>query len=298
MPATTREHELSRTSFGFRSSDGTDVAAYRWSPVGATRGILQITHGLGEHALRYGALAAELTAAGFAVVAQDHRGHGASSSPESYGQLGPVGWPGLIADIGMLSQRARNVDPDVPLVLLGHSMGSFAAQQYALDSSAEISALALTGTAALDIVEPAANFDEPFDLDVFNAPFAPSRTDFDYLSRDDEVVDSFIADPRCGFSLDGETTRQVYVGARGMADTARLARMRADLPVYIAVGEKDSVHGELALLSPLVERYRTQLTDVELHVYPGARHEVFNEVNREEVVAGFLAWLDRVAPAD
>ena len=89
----------------------------------------------------------------------------------------------------------------------------------------------------------------------------------------------------------------MFVGARPIADPARMAAMRPDLPLYIAVGEHDPVHGQLALLNPLVERYTAQLDDVSVHVYPQARHEVFNEINREEVIADLLEWLDRIVPA-
>jgi alpha-beta hydrolase superfamily lysophospholipase len=108
---------------------GDNITTYRWEPTGPARGIVQISHGMGEHALRYGPLAADLTGAGYAVYAQDHRGHGASATAETYGQLGPGGWEGLVADIDVVRQRALADHPGAPWVLLGHSMGSFAVQQ-------------------------------------------------------------------------------------------------------------------------------------------------------------------------
>lgn len=282
----------------FPSSDGTEIVAYRWSPEGAVRGVVQLTHGMGEHALRYEPLADALTAVGFLVLAQDHRGHGATAGdPANYGRLGPAGWEGLVADISLLAGKAREFAPGVPLVLLGHSMGSFAAQQFVLDHSNEIDALALTGTAAPDALENGLDLDQPMDLAMFNAPFAPARTDFDWLSRDEHQVDLYVADPACGFGLEQVAAKQMFVSARPIADPKRVAAMRAELPVYMAVGDHDPVNARLALLMPLIERYTSHLPDVTVHVYEQARHEVFNETNRDEVVADLLAWLARVVPA-
>jgi alpha-beta hydrolase superfamily lysophospholipase len=174
-------------------------------------------------------------------------------------------------------------------------MGSYAVQQYLLDHSADVDGVVLTGTAAIDLLEPALDLDQPLDLAVFNAPFQPARTDFDWLSRDEAVVDAYIADPASGFGIDVESAKAMFLGARRLADPAQVAAMRSDLPVYIAVGEADPVNGGLALLTPLTDRYQAAgLTDVTVRVYPGARHEILNETNRDEVIAELNSWLDRV----
>jgi alpha-beta hydrolase superfamily lysophospholipase len=271
------------------------LTAYRRDPARTPRGIVQLTHGMGEHLLRYEPLAGALTQAGFVVIGQDHRGHGASAQGE-WGALGEGGWDELVRDIGRVSELAKADSPDLPLVLLGHSMGSFAAQQYVLDHSGELAGLVLTGTAVLDLLEPALDLDQPMDLSAFNAPFE-HRTGYEWLSRDAAQVDAYVADERCGFGLSDVDGRQMFASARQLADPDRLAGLRDDLPVWIAVGEHDPVNGQLGLVNPLVQRLQDAgLTDVTLTVYPGARHEVFNETNRDEVVADLLAWLDRVVP--
>jgi alpha-beta hydrolase superfamily lysophospholipase len=286
---------MSPTSFSYPSADGTAIAAYRWDPADEPKAAVQITHGMGEHAQRYDHVADALTDAGYVVYAQDHRGHGATADPDALGDLGEGSWPGLVDDIGLLSARIVQEYPGLPLILLGHSMGSFAVQQYLLDRSDDVDAAVLTGTAVIDLLEPALDLDQPLDLSVFNAPFAPARTDFDWLSRDSEMVDAYVADPFCGFGIDAASGKAMFIGARRLADPGQVAGIRADLPVYIAVGELDPVNGGLTLLTPLTERLEAAgLSDVTVRTYPDARHEILNETNRAQVISELMTWLDRV----
>jgi alpha-beta hydrolase superfamily lysophospholipase len=286
---------MSSSTFSYTSADGTPIAAYRWDPAGQPRAAVQVTHGMGEHARRYEHVARALNEAGFVVYAQDHRGHGASIGDGEAGDLGQGSWPGLVDDIGLLSARIRAEHPGRPLILLGHSMGSFAVQQYLFDHSADADGVVLTGTAAMDLLEPALDLDQPIDLSAFNAPFQPARTDYDWLTRDEAIVDAYVADPRCGFGIDTSSARAMFAGARRGADPAQVAAIRPSLPVYIAVGEADPVNAGLALLTPLTERYQAAgLTDVTVRTYPAARHEILNETNRAEVIAELTSWLDRV----
>src|SRR2546429_681994 len=155
----------------------------------------QLTHGMGEHARRYEHVARALNEAGFVVYAQDHRGHGASIGAGEAGDLGQGGWPGLVGDVGLLSARIRAGHPGLPLILLGHSMGSFAVQQYLFDHSGDVDAVVLTGTAAIDLLEGALDLDQPMDLTAFNAPSQPARTDYNRRSPGKANRDAFGSDP-------------------------------------------------------------------------------------------------------
>ena len=276
----------------FPGSGGLTIAAYRWDPQGPPRAIAQIVHGVGEHALRYTPLAESLTARGFVVYGHDHRGHGATLlEGQEPGAIGADGWTELVADVGRMGQSARVANPGLKLVLIAHSLGSFATQQFLPDHSADVDAVALSGTAALDLLP--LNLDAPVDLSMFNAGIPSPRTEFDWISRDEAQVDAYLADPLCGFGLDISGMKGMVGGAVSVAADERVAAIRPDLPLYIAVGDKDPVNGELVLVNALVQRYeKAGLTDITLRVWEGARHEIFNEINRDEVVADLLAWID------
>ena len=137
---------------------------------------------------------------------------------------------------------------------------------------------------------------DDLELSAFNAAFYPARTDFDWLSRDESMVDAYIADPLCGFGLDTASLKDMFTGARRVADPAQVARIPRDLPLYVAVGSRDPVNARLTLLWALVDRYRAAgLEDVIVRVYDEARHEILNEVNRAEVIDDLLQWLQRVS---
>jgi alpha-beta hydrolase superfamily lysophospholipase len=278
------------------ASDGEDIALFRWTGDAAPKAIVQIAHGMGEHAARYRRLAEALTTAGYVVYANDHRGHGRTAgSAERQGDLGASGWGGLVSDIGALGELARREHPAVPLVVLGHSMGSFAVQEYLLDRSADVDAVVLSGTSALDVIAPLVDPTKEVDLSAFNAAFDPARTDYDWLSRDTDEVDRYIADPACGFGLDPKATASMLDGLAPTSDPDRLRAIRSDLPIYLLSGSADPLAGGGELIELVASRYRQAgVKDVTVALYPEARHEVFNETNRDEITADLVAWLDRV----
>jgi len=287
---------VEETTFAFVTPDGVEVAGWRWDADRPPRAVVQIAHGLGEHALRYRPVAEELVAHGYVVYANDHRGHGRTAGgPERYGQLGPAGWAGLVDDLATVTATARRDHPGLPLVLVGHSMGSMALQGYLLDRSADIDAAVLSGTTAVDVVAALIDTSQPADLTMFNAAFEPARTPFDWLSRDPAQVDAYVADPACGFGLEVSANAEMLGAGTELSDPARLAAIRATLPIYLFSGEADPLAGGGALVEMVADRYRAAgVKDVTVKIYPGARHETLNETNRDEVVADLLAWLDRV----
>jgi alpha-beta hydrolase superfamily lysophospholipase len=284
------ERELSLTA-----ADGTALVGYHWSGDTEPRAIVQIAHGMGEHAGRYRRLAEALVDAGHVVVAVDHRGHGRTAgSPDHHGDLGHGGWPALVDDLGVVGDAARAEHPGLPLFVVGHSMGSFALQQYLLDNSDRLDGAALSGTSAVDIIGAAIDPDAEVDLSAFNAPFEPARTEYDWLSRDDAEVDAYLADPDCGFGLNAPGAASMLGTAARFGDPEALAAIRSDLPILVFSGDADPLAGGGELIQLVASRYRDAgIADVEVILYPGARHEIFNETNRDEVTADLLAWLDR-----
>ncbi|UJR18014.1 hypothetical protein I4U23_004915 [Adineta vaga] len=281
-------------TFEYRSADDTLITTYCWNTNERPRAVMQLTHGMGEHALRYGEFARALNAKGIVVYAQDQRGHGATGKlTNNLGRLGHDGWKMLINDIHLLVKYVRSKNPDIPLILLGHSMGSFAIQQYLLDHSMEIDAVILTGTVAIDLLESGFDLDQPFKLDALNTPFQPARTNFDWLTRDESIVDAYINDPQCGFGLDIESIKGMFSGGRRLVDTTTVQQIRNDLPIYISVGESDPIHHQLAGVRILVDRLQTAgLINITLKTYPDARHEVLNETNRCDIVNDLLSWIE------
>jgi alpha-beta hydrolase superfamily lysophospholipase len=287
---------MNETELTLTAADGTKVAGYCWRGVDAPKAIVQIAHGMGEHAARYRRVAEALTKAGYVVYAHDHRGHGKTAgSPERFGDLGAGGWRALVADLGALSELARRDHPGLPLALFGHSMGSFALQQYLLDHSDDLDAAVLSGTSAVDVIAGLIDPTQEADLAVFNAGFEPARTESDWLSRDEAEVDKYIADPMCGFGLNGPSVATMVDGSAALADVEHLRAIRSELPILLMSGDADPLAGGGALVEMVASRYREAgSVDVTVILYPGARHEILNETNRDEVTADLLGWLERV----
>ena len=276
--------------------DGLTITTWTWDDVpGQPRGVVQLVHGLAEHGPRYGRLAGALNAAGFLVTATDNRGHGASVSAEvPLGSFGAAGVAGFLGDIVAAGEQLAGEHPALPLFILGHSLGSMGTQSVLLDHSTRYSGAVLSGSTTLDgllAVVQALPADQP-GLAAFNAGFEP-RTGFEWLSRDAAEVDAYVADPLCGFPTEDATMAGVLGTAGRTSDPEQLARIRPDLPVLVMSGDLDPVGGPSGgNVTALAERYRDAgLTDVTSKLYPQARHEVFNETNRDEVTADLVGWL-------
>lgn len=276
------------------ASDATPIVTYAWSPPAPPRAVVQISHGVAEHAMRYERLAEALTAVGYAVYAHDHRGHGHSIGRRiELGSFGAPGWDGLVADLVQVSGSIAAAHPELPLILIGHSMGSFALQQAILDHSALYAAVVLSGSTSLDLMAAAlAAADPDAGLAPLNAGFE-HRTGYEWLSRDEAEVDAYVADPLSGYDLPAETMPQLFGSSARLADPTALAGIRPDLPMLIASGDADPLAGGGQLIETLAQRYRDAgVVDVTVRLFPGARHEIFNETNRDEVTGFVIDWLD------
>jgi alpha-beta hydrolase superfamily lysophospholipase len=283
--------------FEITADDGAKLTVFAWGPTGRPRSVVQIAHGAAEHLMRYERLARALTAEGHAVVGADHRGHGANAGLHGLGDFGPGGFSQVIRDMAAVTAAARAREAGAPIVLLGHSLGSFAAQGYLRDHAGALSALVLSGTARLDLMfedRAAAQARDSGGLRSLNANFEPGRTPFDWLSRDDAEVDAYIADPMCGFDLAPES--MATVGKAVMGGGPLQGR---PLPVLVISGEVDPVVGP-------GQRYARGLVEsleaagfgpIDHRVYAGGRHEMFNETNRDEVTADLIGWLNAQFPA-
>jgi alpha-beta hydrolase superfamily lysophospholipase len=285
------------TQFQLSGADGVQVAAYCSVPDGDVRGAVQIAHGMAEHFLRYTRLTERLNAAGYAVYGQDHRGHGASVHAHGLGDFGARGFQSVVDDMAALSTLAKLEQAGKPFALLGHSMGSFASQLYLLQHSRMLDALILSGTAAQDLmIEAMLASGGPVGLEALNGPFEPARTPFDWLSRHEAEVDAYVADPLCGFALTEASMNSLFaLGVKARHDR-RLANVSKALPVLVISGEHDPVTGpDNHYAKALVETYQALgLSDVTHKIYPGARHELFNETCRDDVETDLVDWLDRV----
>lgn len=285
----------------FRSdADGTTICTHVWSNVnGQLVGVIQISHGLAEHAARYDRFARALNAAGFLVHAVDHRAHGRTANGH-LGDFGAAGFAGLVADVAQFGAELRLRHGGLPLFLFGHSMGSFAAQAAILDYAATWSGVVLSGSSALDaLVARRANApaDTVQGLQGYNAGFE-HRTGYEWLSRDVAEVDAYVADPWCGWDMPADARRSMSGLGPRLADPAALAGIRRELPILVASGDADPLAGGGALVELLGQRYRdVGLADVTVRLYPGARHELLNETTREQVTADIIAWLRARAAA-
>jgi alpha-beta hydrolase superfamily lysophospholipase len=253
-------------------------------------------------------LAAALTGRGLAVYAMDLRGHGRTAEGTGTGRFGAPGAEGLLHDVRALQLIAAGQHPGVPRILLGHSMGSIIALAAAERDGGDLTGLVLSGplgvnpaladtVAQLEAAVAAGLADQPLDaLGPFNAAFEPARTAYDWLSRDDAEVDAYLADPLAGDEM--PLTYGYATGVFGMnvraASPEGVAELPEGLPVLLLSGQRDPVGGvDASQVTALAGLLAGRGLPVEQHVYPDARHEVFNETNRDEVAGDLLGWLEK-----
>lgn len=287
-------------------ADGIEIFYRTWPRPGAA-GVVVIAHGASEHSGRYDRFARALNGRGYAAYALDHRGHGRTAEATGAGRIGPGGGDRLVDDLHAVVELARAEVPGTPVILFAHSLGSLIGQAYATRHGAGLAGYILSAcpgpmpgaeqiAAALQAAVDAGMADHAIDtLGPFNEPFEPARTKSDWLSRDADEVDKYIADPLCGddMPLTYEYMKEVFELAMPAMEPAAISSIAA-IPVLLITGEMDPASGMGANARELEKRLRDAGLDVTARYYPDARHELLNETNRDEVTADIVDWLDRV----
>jgi alpha-beta hydrolase superfamily lysophospholipase len=293
--------------------DEKKISGYKWIPKNMPKAIVQIAHGMSEHSMRYDEFAAHLATAGYAVYANDHRGHGKNAQEND--ELGYFaenkGWELVLQDMVSLTNQISSDYPGAPIILFGHSMGSFLSRTYLLKHSDNIKGLILSGTGGdpgilgnLGVYlarqemkkrgqKARSELLDKLTFGSYNKKFKKTRTSYDWLSSDDKEVDKYIADPLCG----GITTTSFYYDLfRGIKDLFKeevSGNIPKNIPIYIFSGMKDPLSKNGRVVKQLQMKYKKAgVNDVSVKLYPSGRHEMLNESNKKEVYENVTLWLE------
>jgi len=273
----------------FKDALGVEITFYEW-PVAEPRAVVQIAHGLGEHAMRYSHVAAILNRAGYSVYADDHRGHGQTGKRmieqaeiKRMGNLGKGGMTATVGQVYELTELIASELPNLPLYLLGHSWGSMLAQKILNKNSQSYAGAVLSGsTLMLPGVAPTSGFNKKWDK-------TPNKSTKEWLSRDESIGREFMKDPLCF----GETAIEVFriTNVAGLVSLPS-KKIAADFPILLIAGSEDPLGAERGNMMLAKAFTRAGVQDVTMIIYPEARHEMFNELNKHEVLADLTNWLN------
>jgi len=301
-------------NFMFMDKGDLNIFVYKWLPDEDTqvKGVVQIAHGMAETAARYEGFARALTNEGFIVYANDHRGHGKTAGQiEKLGDLGVDGFNSMVENMRQLFQIIKAENTDLPIFLFGHSMGSFLAQRYICLYGSELKGVIISGSCGaqgitLDIArliakneitkigrEGKSNKLNKLSFGSYNKSFKPNRTVFDWLSRDNDEVDKYIDDSFCGTVFTAGFFYDFLGGLKSIADQREIQNVPKDLPIYIFSGDKDPVGKNGKGVLKLVKAYKKHgIIDLIYKLYKDGRHEMLNEINKEEVIGDVIKWLN------
>lgn len=302
---------MTQIEFFYPSKGEGKIHGCKWLPEGEPKAVVQIVHGIAEHVLRYTTFAKYLTDRGIAVVAEDHMGHGQSVTD---GKLGCFhgGWFTAIEDTVALLKQTRQDYPEIPYILFGHSMGSFMARTILCKyPDAGMTAAVICGTGwqpamalpgLIKVVEgvckrkgadtPSPRL-EKLMFGSYNRKVEHPRTQSDWLTRDKDIVDEYLADPLCGFTPTAGLVRDLLTGLRYIEDPAHLENMQKNLPVFFIAGGDDPVGSYGKGVQKAADAFRKAgMTDVTVKLYPLGRHEILNEINKEDVFADVHQWIE------
>lgn len=309
---------MNYTKITQKMSDGAEITIHRWLPDGEVKGIVHLSHGMAEHAFRYDEFGRLLTKNGIALIGEDHRGHGetaAAAEKNGTGKFGYIadenGFFRIVEDLHEENESIRKEFPGKKIILFGHSFGSFLSQCYCEKYSSTIDGCILCGTAGprlglmklgkivASVVKlfKGAKKESPLlnamAFGAYNKNYNPKRTDFDWLSRDFNQVDRYIADPWCGFLCTTGFFLDMFTGLSWIHQPKNMKAIPSDLPVHLIDGTDDPVGDYSKTVKELFEIYRANgMKNVDLKLYPEARHELLNETNREEIADELLSWVN------
>lgn len=305
------------TTFQLQSVDGKDIYVKKWVPQTQAQGIVQIAHGMAEHVERYNDFANFLTQNGFIVYANDHRGHGQTAET---GQLGHFanknGWKLVITDVRSLSERIKKDNPDLPLFLFGHSMGSLIvrANMMMFDKIADgaiISGTTLGGSPALVAIGKLISSVEGIfskkstpskimtglTFKGYNTPFKPTKTKFDWLSSNHERNKNYRDDKYCGFVCSNRFFFDLLSIIKYINKKENINKIPLNMPIYLFAGTMDPV-GQFGKDIPIIyNKYKNLgVKNIDIKMYKDGRHEMLNETNRQEVYSDIISWISNNMP--
>lgn len=305
---------MNHTTFWLTANDRSRVYVNQWLPDGPPKALIMLAHGMAEHSGRYARLAQALCDASYGLYAPDQRGHGRTADEGTLGLFAEKdGWNKVVGDLASLNQHIGQQAPGVPIILLGHSMGSYIAQAYLLHHSASLNGAILSGSnfqpvalyGATKVIAHVERLRQGLrgrsalidflSFGSFNKAFKPNRTAFDWLSRDPAEVDKYVSDPLCGFRCTNQLWIDLLGGLQQISKASNLAQIDPGLPILIMGGECDPVSEGKRLKSLANALREAGCQHLELSIYPQARHELFNETNRDAVTADVLTWLAQAA---
>lgn len=299
-------------AFWLNCSDAAPLYVNRWFADQPPKAVLMVAHGMAEHSGRYARLGAALVAAGYELYAHDQRGHGETARHGSLGHYADRdGWNLVVNDLARLNHHIRQQHPHVPIFLLGHSMGSYITQAYLMHHSCSLQGAILSGSNyqpawLYRAARAVACFErwrqgplgrsallEFLSFGSFNKAFKPNRTAFDWLSRDPAEVDNYVNDPLCGFRCSNQLWLDLLGGLLQITPLRNLAQIDSGLPLLVIGGARDPVSQGKRLRDLAGALREAGNPQVQLKIYPDARHELLNESNRDEVTADLIDWLEQ-----
>ncbi len=304
---------MAKSEHNFKTDDNLNIVYFKHTAENPKANLI-IVHGMAEHAQRYDDFAKFLNKNGFNVYAYDQRGHGKTAgSIEKQGFFAEKdGWNKVTSDLKNMIDTAKKDFPNLPIFILGHSMGTFVTRTYIADYEDSVKGVILSGTTGsagllgkvgillTNIIMLFKKKNSPSPLmdslsfGDFNKAFKPNRTKFDWLSRDDAQVDKYVEDPYCGAIFSVGFYNDMMKGLEYVNKPETANKVRKDLPMYLFAGDNDPVSKNGKQVKDVFGMYKNAgITDISIKLYEGARHETLNETNKEEVYNDVLSWLNK-----